>query len=295
MLIGMVIMAFVLVVGIVLIIRTNYFKSHPSDYASTMSSDTVNESVSDNEEDYSADTDTSDYVSGDDEYADDSYDGTTDSDIGESADQDYETDEIYNNDSDSLLAEYGISADTIEDYSANLDPSQYLYCNAGIGEMTFYYPAYLFNDVSVDETQNTTIYGTNLKTITFSGSQGSQLIYSVYQRTDGASLSDETNMINQNEHSIYSGISDIVVSADSEKGRIVLAGPENTDGGNQIYDLIKIDNNYVYQMLSVKVPYASEDERIKYAYVTENEYRLCGFSGSSNSPRSYEEFLESNP
>lgn len=31
------------------------------------------------------------------------------------------------------------------------------------------------------------------------------------------------------------------------------------------------------------------------AYVTENEYRMCGFSGSSQAARSYEEFLESNP
>jgi hypothetical protein len=272
MLIGMVVMAVALVVGIIFLVRANYIKSLPSSYAGTVSSDTVNESVSDDEEDYSAD-----------------------SAIDESEDQDYETDEANADDNTALLSEFGLSSDTVEDYSANLDPSQYLYYNTGIGEMSFYYPNKFFNDVDVNENEDVTEYGTNLKTISFYGSKGSSLTFSVYQRTDGLSIADETSNINQNEHLLYPNITDILVKSDSEKGRIVLVGQISDSDSNLVYDLLKIDNDNVYRMTSTRLPYESEEDRLEYAYVTENEYRMCGFSGSSNSPRSYEEFLESNP
>ena len=111
----------------------------------------------------------------------------------------------------------------------------------------------------------------------------------------GSSISRLTDIINQNEHAKYFDMSDIFVNSDDEKGRIVLSGVMDADSRYILYDLIKIDDNYVYRMLSVKPKYRTEEERIQYVYVTENEYRMCGFAGSSQAARSYEEFLESNP
>ena len=184
---------------------------------------------------------------------------------------------------------------TVEDYSANLDPDRYLFYDSGIAEFYFYYPAYLFNDVTVDDSSFLTEYGENIKSICFTGSEGSELYYSIYSRTDGSSISRLTDIINQNEHAKYFDMSDIFVNSDDEKGRIVLSGVMDADSRYILYDLIKIDDNYVYRMLSVKPKYRTEEERIQYVYVTENEYRMCGFAGSSQAARSYEEFLESNP
>ena len=196
---------------------------------------------------------------------------------------------------DEMLDLFNIDRTTVEDYSANLNPDSYQFYDSGIAEFYFYYPAYLFNDVTVDDSSFSTEYGENIKTICFTGSAGSELYYSIYNRTDGSSISRLTDIINQNEHAKYFEMSDILVKSDDEKGRIVLAGVMDADSRYRLYDLIKIDDNYVYRMLSVKPKYRTEEERIQYAYVTENEYRMCGFSGSSQAARSYEEFLESNP
>lgn len=193
-----------------------------------------------------------------------------------------------------LRSDFGIDTATIEDYSANLDPSQYLYYDSGIGEFNFYYPGDLFNDVSVDDEYYSTEYGNNIKSICFYGSNGSELYYSIYERNDGGSISEATDRINNLEHGKYYEMSDILVKSDDEKGRIVLAGVMDASNEYRLYDLIKVDSSYVYRMLSVKPMYRNEDERVKYAYVTENEYRMCGFSGSSSEPRSFEEYLAGN-
>lgn len=203
--------------------------------------------------------------------------------------------QVISQNDDEMLDLFDIDRMTVEDYSANLDPDRYLFYDSGIAEFYFYYPAYLFNDVTVDDSSFSTEYGENIKSICFTGSAGSELYYSIYSRTDGTSISRLTDIINQNEHAKYFDMSDILVKSDDEKGRIVLAGVMDADSRYRIYDLIKIDDNYVYRMLSVKPKYRTEEERIQYAYVTENEYRMCGFSGSSQAARSYEEFLESNP
>lgn len=199
-----------------------------------------------------------------------------------------------NSDNRELLDMFGIDAQTVEDYSANLDPSAYRYYDANIGEFYFSYPAYLFNSVTVDDSPYTDVFGNNIKTVVFSGSKGSELSYSIYEKPDGLSISEATNRINQNEHDNYYDITDILVKSDDEKGRIVLSGTLDSDGRYRIYDLIKVDDRYVYRMLSVKPKYQTEEERLWYAYVTENEYRMCGFSGSSQAARSFEEYLESN-
>ena len=203
--------------------------------------------------------------------------------------------QVASQNNDEMLDLFGIDRMTVEDYSANLDPDRYLFYDSGIAEFYFYYPAYLFNDVTVDDSSFLTEYGETIKSICFTGSEGSELYYSIYSRTDGSSISRLTDIINQNEHAKYFDMSDIFVNSDDEKGRIVLSGVMDADSRYILYDLIKIDDNYVYRMLSVKPKYRTEEERIQYVYVTENEYRMCGFAGSSQAARSYEEFLESNP
>ncbi len=59
-----------------------------------------------------------------------------------------------------------------------------------------------------------------------------------------------------------------------------------------VYDLVKVDKDYVMQMMIAFPVYASEEDEMYKGYVTECMYRMCGFSGSSQPPRSYEEYRE---
>ena len=119
------------------------------------------------------------------------------------------------------------------------------------------------------------------------------LIYTVQRRYDNMSVEEYTDKINTDEHNRYYNLSDILVKSDGDTGKIVVSGDYDSNQSKVVYDLIKVDDQYVYQMLSIKPYYKDEDERVQYAYVTENEYRTCGFSGSTYTPRSYEEFVDS--
>ena len=185
---------------------------------------------------------------------------------------------------------FGIDASSVENYDQNLNPDEYIYYDSGIGDFKFSYPAKLFNDIKFDDSSSTTVYGENVQTVDLTGSDGAEFIYSVYRRTDGKSISDFTDQINDYEHGSNYNLSDIVVGADDDHGRIVLAGTMDAAGEKMIYDLVTIKGDYIYRMACITRAYANEDERIKCSYITENAYRMCGFSGSTDQPRSYEEF-----
>lgn len=190
-----------------------------------------------------------------------------------------------------LYEEFGIDPATIEDYSKNLDPGSYRYYDSGIGEFRFFYPAGLFHYVERDDETYETDFGTHVQTIRFVGSNGSELIYSLFRRNDGSSLKERTTWVHDREHSLHHNMVDILYRSDNEKGRIVMAGAVDETEAMRIYDLIKIEPEYHYQMISTHPAYQSEEEQNMYAYVTENEYRMCGFSGSTSTPRSYTEYL----
>lgn len=192
-----------------------------------------------------------------------------------------------------LYTKFGIDSSDLEDYSNNLDPNEYLYYNSGIGEFFFKYPAHLFNSVSLSTDPEDGEFGDNIQKVTFEGSDGAVLIYTVQRRYDNMSVEEYTDKINTDEHNRYYNLSDILVKSDGDTGRIVVSGDYDSNQTKVVYDLIKIDDQYVYQMLSIKPSYKDEDERVQYAYVTETEYRTCGFSGSTYTPRSYEEFVDS--
>lgn len=273
------VMAGVILVLIVVIIGMSVRNGHSDE-------DTIANSSNQNYEDQAYNTEA------DDSAVQDDY-GVEEEEVDDFLSEEEQIDE-YADDAAQFRSEFGIETTTIEDYSANLDPDQYLYYDSGIGEFKFYYPGNLFNDVSVDDEYYSSEYGNNIRTICFYGSNGSELLYSICERNDGGSISEATDRINNLEHGKYYEMSDIVVKSDDEKGRIVLAGVMDASNEYRIYDLIKIDANYVYRMLSVKPMYQNEDERNQYAYVTENEYRMCGFSGSSSGPRTFEEYLAGN-
>jgi len=200
-----------------------------------------------------------------------------------------------NSEQNNLLEEFGINPNTVEDYSQNLDPNEYIRYNSGIEDFSFAYPAKLFCNVKVDETGNKNEYGKHIKTVTFYGSNGSELSYSLYERTDDGNIDDIVDRIHNIEKGRYYDAADILTSSDEEKGgKIVITGYGNASKDKLVYDSIRISNKYVYQMKTLNPMYKSDQEKLEYSYITENEYRMCKFSDSKKSPRSYEEYLEAN-
>ena len=192
---------------------------------------------------------------------------------------------------DKLMEEFGIVSTTVEDYSANLDPSEYLYYDSGIGKFNFKYPAKLFDNVLKTESADTSEFGTNIQTITFSGNKDGALEYAVYQRTNGDTIADTTDAIYNYEHSRFHNVTDLINSSDDDHGRVILTGYVNDDEAYLVYDLVTVESDYVYHMLVIFPDYNDEEDKNMKSYVTENVYRDCGFSGSTDAPRSYEEYL----
>ena len=91
---------------------------------------------------------------------------------------------------------------TVEDYSANLKPSFYLYYDPGYSDshakaFRFSYPSNLFN-VAISDYDDFELYGgRNKETHTLIGSKGSVMLVGLYQRTgnDNLSLSDKVDQI----------------------------------------------------------------------------------------------------
>lgn len=227
---------------------------------------------------------------------------STDKEVADMAEENVE--ESYNDtdefeeptmeDVDSDNNQFGINSSVIEDYSNNLEPRYYEYYDGGVSDFSFYYPLNLYNSVDVNEEDFETAYGRNIKTITFTGTGGSELIYAISQRADGFTIPDMTEYVHGNESYNLYDAADIINSAKGDHGKVIVTGWDSSNQNYAIYDMLRIEDSYVLQMKVIFPNYTSEEDRLQKAYVTECFYRLCGFSDSTTSVRSYEEFLESN-
>ncbi len=189
-----------------------------------------------------------------------------------------------------------INENIFENYVNALEVDEYLIYR-GIDNFYFSYPAYLYNQVRVDRDEWQTVYGTNIETIMFQGSAGSRLIYSLTEipyELNGFDIGQMTDYFYTNEfHNLFDA-SEMKHVKESDYGRVILTGYLNAAHSEIIYDLAYIGEEYLMQMQVIFPAYTSEDDKDLKGYVTENLYRLCGFSGSQRSPRSYEEYWNAN-
>lgn len=192
-----------------------------------------------------------------------------------------------------LNRKFKINADAVEDYAAVLDPDTYSYYDSGISEFAFFYPAEMFHRVTYSEKPKEKAYGTNLQTIDFTASKGSELKFALYQRTDQLSMEQMTNYIYEREFNSMQDSIKLIFSAEEDHGRVIVTG--YTDARDKlIYDMVKIEPSYVMHMKLYFPQYTGSEDKLQKGYVTECIYRMCGFSGSTNRPRSYQEYKEGN-
>ena len=187
------------------------------------------------------------------------------------------------------LQKFGIDSSSTEDYGAVLDPDTYQYYDSGIRDFSFYYPAELYNDVVYNEEPAENAYGTNVESICFKASGGSELIFTISKRKDDLSLEQITNHIYENESASMIDAAKLVLSAEADYGRVIMTG-YTIDKSKLIYDMVKAESDYVLHMKVIFPQYTGEEDQLQKGYVTECIYRLCGFSGSSKMPRSYQEY-----
>lgn len=199
---------------------------------------------------------------------------------------------IDNSEYNAWLDEFGIYADTVENYGNNLNPDYYRFYDSGISDFKFRYPADLFNDVTKDTEAFEDEYGTNIETIRFLGSKGTECIFSLSKRHDGMNIKQATGNVHTRETNSLIDAADILVSSKDDHGKVIITGW--SADGRPVYDLTKIEDDYIVRMYIILSEYISEEDKNYKGYVVENMYRLCGFSDSKYSPRSYEEYLEAN-
>ncbi len=195
---------------------------------------------------------------------------------------------------ESINGEFGIDSSTVEDYASNLNKDYFGYYDYGIADFSFAYPLYIYNNVTKNEESFTNDYGTNVVTFTFSGSRGSRLVYSLTRRDDSRSIKDMSKYVYSNETNILIDSSDIVNSMSGDHGKVIVTGWEDSTKDFIIYDMTKIEKDYVLQMKVYMTNFTDDNDKNEKSYVTECDYRYCGFSDSKYSARTYEEYLEAN-
>ena len=191
--------------------------------------------------------------------------------------------------SEDVYSLFKITRETVENYTSALDTNDYQYYNSGIENFRFFYPAVLYSDVLYNEQEAETPYGINIKTISFVGSAGSELFFSLSRYADGVSIEEISEKIYNTEKSVLIDAADVVYGIYEDHGRIIVTGNDRKDL-KPVYNLFYVDSEYVMQMKIIFPVYQGIEDKLQKAYVTECMYRLCGFSGSTANCRSYETF-----
>lgn len=186
---------------------------------------------------------------------------------------------------------FQIDSSAVEDYEAALDPNTYLYYDSDISDFAFFYPSELFNQVTYHEKPTQKAYGMNMQTLDFTASKGSELKFTLCRRTDYLSLEQMTNHIYEQEMESLQDASKLVLSVEEDYGRVIVTG-YTKKRDKLVYDMVKIEPTYVMHMKLYFPQYTGAEDQLQKGYVTECVYRMCAFSGSSKSPRSYQEYKE---
>ena len=194
---------------------------------------------------------------------------------------------------------------TVEDYSANLKPSFYLYYDPGYSDshakaFRFSYPSNLFN-VAISDYDDFELYGgRNKETHTLIGSKGSVMLVGLYQRTgnDNLSLSDKVDQILDREGVVITERKNVIrKEVLSDRGYAWGAETGYGDNGSIIYIMTRVYDDYV-MLLMIDSPYTGYHEKkdedfYRKCYVQECIYKMCGFAAEdAGELRSYEEYLK---
>ena len=187
---------------------------------------------------------------------------------------------------------FGINETTVEDYRANLDPGQYGYYDSGIIGFYFSYPTALYNAVNDDDTVWQSEMGENIQKISFFGSAGSELTFSLSRRTDGLTTEGMTERIASGARGSVTEFEEILNTTKDGYGKLVFTGWTDESYEKTVYCLVKVEDSYIMSMTVVTPNYKGNQDELYKGYVTECLYRMCGFSDATVPWRSFNEYAE---
>lgn len=204
--------------------------------------------------------------------------------------QEMESVPVYDSDDGTVRFIFSIDDKIQEDYERAGDiESPYGSYNSGISDFSFCYPLFIYNDVVCDLNPVENIYGTNEQTIRFTGTEGSELLFCLSRRTDNDTIAGMTEYVYETEFQSLLEAAKLVNSSSEDHGRVIVTGYTSARD-KLVYDLVKIEPQYIMQMVVTFPAYTGEEDRNLKGYATECIYRMCGFSGNSQEVRSYEEY-----
>ncbi|WP_155828911.1 MULTISPECIES: hypothetical protein [unclassified Butyrivibrio] len=201
-----------------------------------------------------------------------------------------------------LMEEFGLYKSNRANYenSQVLDYTKYKRYDSEITGFSFNYPSDIYNDVKMVNNQEDGDFGKIIRSITFSGSDGSTAVFSVYEnglnyKKDMDAMMEK--VISSEKDKLFSPVVE-KSQISKEKDNAIVIITAYADGGaeaERVYDLCRIENEKIYQMkLTYPRPVDEEEDKQKayYSYVL---YNLCGFSGAeADKLESFDEFVDGN-
>ncbi len=199
-----------------------------------------------------------------------------------------------------LMEDFGLFKSNRANYGNGqvLDYTKYKRYDSEITGFSFCYPSDIYNDVKMVNNKDGSEYGKTIRSLVFSGSDGSTAEFSVYE--NGLSYKKDMdamaeNVLRTEKDKLFAPVVE-KNQISKEKDNAIFILTAYADGGadaERVYDLCRVETDKIYQMkLTYPRPVDEEEDRQKayYSYVL---YNLCGFSGSdSDKLETYEEFVD---
>ena len=177
-----------------------------------------------------------------------------------------------------------------DDYSTVLDPMAFATYSGHHNGFSFCYPEgfYQHMEKQNDEMQETIHFYTD--------DSDSEAWFTWQKRTDGVSRSAYYQSLYQEYWNDLYNAEKILTKEQTDDGgsRFIVTGYADSGLSVPAYHLVYITDEAVMEMY-ITYPFetSAEDKNEKWYYV-ECMYRMCGFSGSAKSPRSFQEYLKNS-
>lgn len=182
----------------------------------------------------------------------------------------------------------GVYANRTADYSNNLEPGDYIrYHSSSVNGFSFYYPNKLYNSAEIKTSGY--VYGdeTMLEQVHLSADDGSDLLCTASSK-DSSSVDEYMDQI---KNDLLGDVSEgQLLRNNTDDGILVVTGYQGSD---VLYEVVNVSRDEVMRMRILTPDGTSYTDRLHKNYVTECMFRLCGFSNSGKSTRSYDEFVDS--
>ena len=196
--------------------------------------------------------------------------------------------------------DFKISPSNISDYENPQVLDHELYDRGGrIQSHTFAYPSSLFNEYcESDEQSPGECYGTRIRMDHFLGTDNTYAFFDMYmpdKAGDNYDIASMSMKAYDNEISFIAHPVEVAnnLTPDGNGYIIILRGYTGESEEVSIYNLIKVEPEYVYNMKLYYPTPKDEEARLHTDYYLGCMYRMCSFTGHEEPSRSYEEFRKS--